>query len=338
MSSHANTYYIVPGEHLDDIGSAIRTKLNSPNTYYEVKDMAGAIESISASSELGDAKFHTSYSVLSNNGGVKVSTSCTQIGKVTTKGVVGSITDTDVISSNIKSGVNIFGVTGNLKELPSFNEKQKNNAATVDHVLNSKYFIDDGGNIKQGTMEAASFYAYYSEVEGSGVKEIVIANENYNTSYVGNGAIKNYIGGESIKPYIKSGVQLFGVEGNCNPPCKVTIEAENESEQGGSPVQISYSNWDKESNSKYSDIEIAGGQTVTINCLQDSMISLRVKGRTKSTVSITVKSSSNVEPSYGDPSSLQFTHELENAYGYIYYRSLLNASSMTLHVILRALS
>lgn len=88
---------------LVNIANSVRTKLGVTNPYY-VSDLSGAIDSISTGSTptLQEKTVTPSTSVQS----ITADNGYDGLSKVTVNG------DADLIANNIKSGTNIFGVTG----------------------------------------------------------------------------------------------------------------------------------------------------------------------------------------------------------------------------------
>ena len=86
---------------LVNIANSVRTKLGVTNPYY-VSDLSGAIDSIVLSPTLQEKTVTPSTSVQS----ITADNGYDGLSKVTVNG------DADLIANNIKSGTNIFGVTG----------------------------------------------------------------------------------------------------------------------------------------------------------------------------------------------------------------------------------
>ena len=86
---------------LVNIADSVRTKLGVTNPYY-VSDLSGAIDSIVLTPTLQEKTVTPSTSVQS----ITADSGYDGLSKVTVNG------DADLIANNIKSGTNIFGVTG----------------------------------------------------------------------------------------------------------------------------------------------------------------------------------------------------------------------------------
>ena len=86
---------------LVNIADSVRTKLGVTNPYY-VSDLSGAIDSIVLTPTLQEKTVTPSTSVQS----ITADNGYDGLSKVTVNG------DADLIANNIKSGTNIFGVTG----------------------------------------------------------------------------------------------------------------------------------------------------------------------------------------------------------------------------------
>ena len=86
---------------LVNIANSVRTKLGVTNPYY-VSDLSGAIDSIVLTPTLQEKTVTPSTSVQS----ITADNGYDGLSKVTVNG------DADLIANNIKSGTNIFGVTG----------------------------------------------------------------------------------------------------------------------------------------------------------------------------------------------------------------------------------
>ena len=86
---------------LVNIANSVRTKLGVTNPYY-VSDLSGAIDSIALTPALQEKTVTPSASMQS----ITADNGYDGLSKVTVNG------DADLIANNIKSGTNIFGVTG----------------------------------------------------------------------------------------------------------------------------------------------------------------------------------------------------------------------------------
>lgn len=119
--------------------------------------------------------------------------------------------DSDLVSSNIKNGVNIFGVTGTAL-IPS-------GTATASQVLTGYTFSNAASVGISGTMiNQGSYTNSVSNAYGSGTLFVRIPNGAYLTnSGVGYPEITvsepNLVAGN-----IKNGVSIFGVSGTYDPP------------------------------------------------------------------------------------------------------------------------
>jgi uncharacterized protein with FMN-binding domain len=140
-----NNYYLVPGSELNDIGDAIREKVD-PDKEYAVEEMADAIREISTGAELPDltnpaasGDILSGKEAIDENGNILTGTMATQtlptpvISKSTSNQISASVTlasngyvqsgtrtanispvslDSNLISENIRTGATIFGVQG----------------------------------------------------------------------------------------------------------------------------------------------------------------------------------------------------------------------------------
>lgn len=107
--------------------------------------------------------------------------------------------DADLISANIKSGVTIFGVAGNANVVDTSDAD-----ADVQHILSGKIAYTDGTK-KIGTMPNNGTIYYTPST----------VNQAIPAGYHSGGGIV-YGDADLISANIKSGVNIFGVQGNSN--------------------------------------------------------------------------------------------------------------------------
>lgn len=106
---------VVEEQSLIDIASAIRTKNETDNTY-KPSEMANAILDITTGGEVVEPVLQEkSVTPTTSSQTITPDTSYDGLSKVTVNAVTSAI-DSDIKATNIRSGVNILGVTGSMKE------------------------------------------------------------------------------------------------------------------------------------------------------------------------------------------------------------------------------